>query len=63
LTATGSQVLHPFEDRGVELNQRGVERVQLVFEAETVAAVHLTVEGEQLIERVRYNCQGRCSLA
>ena len=48
--ALAAPVLRPVEDRGAELDQRGIEREQLVLEAEAVAAGHLAATPEKLIK-------------
>lgn len=47
--ALGALVLGPVKDRGTEFDQAGVEREQLVFEAEAVTTGDRSAAGQQLI--------------
>jgi hypothetical protein len=57
-SAFGPPVLRPIEDGGAQLDQRGIEREQFVFEAEAVRAGDFAAAGEQLIEHAAVQLPG-----
>jgi hypothetical protein len=56
--AFGVPVLRPIEDRGAELDQGGVEREQLVLEAEAVPLGDFAAAAEQLIKHAAVQLPG-----